>query len=110
MLKEYYRIDVLGHAGPIRAVFIPERMPSPNFPGVTMDANNIVEFYDLRYAGPKFTPDGQFITRYYAATLLEPLKTQENRGLCLNGGVSDWSLGPRPYSVVLIWLAYLFDL
>jgi hypothetical protein len=109
-----YKIDVLGHAGPIRAVFIPKGVPNPNYPGMdsmASDERALVEFYDLRYAGPKFTPDGQFITRYSATTLLEPLETRGlNRGLCLNGGVSDWSIGPRPYSVVLIWLAYLFDL
>lgn len=112
MLKEYYRIDVLGHSGPIRAIFLPEGMPSPNYPNMTMDSNKSnVEFYDRRYAGPRFTPDGQFITRYYVSTLLEPLKTQETiRGLNLNGGIPDWSIGPRPYSLILIWLEYLHTL
>jgi len=107
-----YKMDVLGHSGPIRAVFLPKGVPPPNNPDMAMDKDvgALVEFYDLRYAG--FTPDGQFITRYFAKTLLESWSSGATkfRGLNLNCGVPDWSIGPKPYSLILLWLEYLNSL
>jgi hypothetical protein len=44
----------------------------------------LVEFYDRRW---DHTEHGQFVTRYYASTLLGHLG-----GLCLDGGVGGWSV------------------
>jgi hypothetical protein len=47
----------------------------------------MVEFYDDRYH-EGFGERGQFVSRYYASTLLGHGHT----GLCLDGGVPDWSV------------------
>ena len=52
---------------------------------LTNDGKLMVEFYDARYL---HTEHGQFVTRYNAETLL-PWK---GNGLCLDGGVPNWSL------------------
>ena len=54
----------------------------------------LVEFLDTRYFG------GQFISRYYLSTLLE--KTEG--GLCLDGGIPDWSIDAKSYVVIDLWL------
>lgn len=45
----------------------------------------MVEFYDTRYP---HTEHGQFVSRYYASTLLP----WEGTGLNLDGGIPDWQL------------------
>lgn len=56
-----------------------------------------VEFYDTRYQHTIF---GQFTGgRYYVDTLLGGVG-----GLCLDGGVSDWSLDSAAMDVVRAWL------
>jgi len=52
---------------------------------LTNDGGLMVEFYDTRFP---HTEHGQFVSRYYASTLL-PWK---GGGLCLDGGVPNWSL------------------
>ena len=49
----------------------------------------LVEFYDFTYAGPKFTEYGQFVSRYYAETLME---RDDTYGLDLHGGVDGWEV------------------
>jgi hypothetical protein len=49
----------------------------------------MVEFYDAEHAGPRFDPEGQFVSRYYLSTLLEAPATQ---GLCLQGDESKWRI------------------
>lgn len=46
------------------------------------DDDPLVEFYDARYP---FTEFGQFVSRYFASTLLK-----HNNGLCLDGYVPTW--------------------
>ena len=46
----------------------------------------LIEFYDARYP---HTPLGQFVSRYYARTILE---TTPERGLSLDGGIPEWSV------------------
>lgn len=58
----------------------------------------LVEFYDNRYPHTQY---GQFVSRYYLNTLLEH---QENRGLCLDGGVRDWRIEAEPMDTVIDWL------
>ena len=49
----------------------------------------LVEFYDFTYAGPKFTEYGQFVSRYYAETLME---RDDTYGIDLHGGVDGWEV------------------
>lgn len=50
----------------------------------------LIEFYDATQDPAKFGPRGQFVSRYYASTLLE---RSYSTGLCLDGGNADvWSL------------------
>jgi len=63
----------------------------------------LVEFYDSRYP---HTDYGQFVSRYYASTLLEG----ENRGLCLDGGNADsWSVSADGMTLVRAYLKALVD-
>lgn len=56
----------------------------------------LVEFYDGRYDHTEF---GQFVARYSMSTLLG-----HEGGLCLDGGVSQWSLSEEAMGAVLVWL------
>lgn len=58
----------------------------------------LVEFYDNRYPHTQY---GQFVSRYNLNTLLD---RQENIGLCLDGGVSDWSIDSETMKTVTSWL------
>lgn len=59
----------------------------------------MIEFYDLTYANQKIWDErGQFVSRYYAETLLEG---DTSRGLCLNGGVPGWSVDAAAMNLVL---------
>jgi hypothetical protein len=95
-------VDITGSQGtPLRAVFIPVG-EAPNYPpdnekGYTED---LVEFYDRSH---DFTPDGQFITCYYASTLLG---RPTGSGLDLMGYVPDWKIDGRTLQLVLDWIAY----
>jgi len=62
----------------------------------------LVEFYDLRYHNVRgFTPDGQFVSRYY----LESLVGRDRRyGLDLQGDVSDWTIDASTMLSVILWL------
>lgn len=51
----------------------------------------VIEFYDCRYAGIKFGPRGQFVSRYKLSTLLDDEIRLSRLGLCLHGGVPGWS-------------------
>jgi len=50
----------------------------------------LVEFYDARY--PIDGEIGQFVARYDRAMLTEDAEVLQKRGLCLHGGVPDWSI------------------
>lgn len=58
----------------------------------------LVEFYDSRYP---HTEHGQFVSRYYASTLLERVK---DVGLDLYGGVNDWKIEAEEMKTVVDWL------
>jgi hypothetical protein len=65
----------------------------------------LVEFYDRAYPFHKDERGdvlGQFVTRYYARTLLD--NHQFMRGLCLDGGVERWSLDGQTYEYVIDWV------
>jgi hypothetical protein len=56
----------------------------------------LVEFYDNRHG----TDRGQFVSRYYASTLLE----NDNRGLILDGGVPAWTVPVNDMALVREYL------
>lgn len=60
----------------------------------------LVEFYDLTYP-ERFGPDGQFVARYYASTLLE---RPHGYGLSLWLDVPAWSIDRDAMDKVLNWL------
>lgn len=60
----------------------------------------MVEFWDLNHTD-KFGPDGQFVSRYYVATLL----THElGIGLDLQGDIPEWKIDGHVMIGVLEWL------
>jgi hypothetical protein len=62
----------------------------------------MVEFYDSRYTGGDFAERGQFVSRYYAATLLQC--SQYPNGLCLDGGIPAWSVSANGMKEVLEYI------
>lgn len=56
----------------------------------------LVKFYDTRFP---HTEHGQFVSDYYAKTLLAT-----TGGLALNFGVPDWSVDAAAMDVVRAWL------
>jgi hypothetical protein len=66
----------------------------------------MVEFYDTRYRGSRFTAYGQFVSRYYVGTLLGTLPHSRpvTDGIDLCGGVSDWKIDADTMADVLAWL------
>lgn len=61
------------------------------------ESKPLVEFYDSRYPHTEF---GQFVSRYYAETLL----SGEDDGLCLDGGVPAWTVSKEDMDTVREWL------
>lgn len=59
----------------------------------------MVEFFDMRYP---HTELGQFVSRYYADTLM---KHGFRRGLDLDSGVPDWSVDGDAMVYVIQWLS-----
>ena len=60
-----------------------------------------VKFYDARF---EHTDLGQFVSSYYIDTVLEV-----DGGLCLDGGVPYWSIGPGTMTRIKTWLQGLPD-
>jgi len=59
----------------------------------------MIEFYDAQYANVRsFGPRGQFVSRYYVSTLA---KHPTGAGLCLDGGVPEWSVDAAALAPVL---------
>lgn len=64
--------------------------------------DSMVEFYDYTYAGdPRFTPRGQFVSRYYVSTLLN---RTAGLGLDLDGGVDVWKVDAAVTDQVIRYL------
>ena len=66
----------------------------------------LVSFYDSRYKDG-FTKYGQPVSRYYMNTLLGKDGfggSIANSGICLHGGVDDWSIGPKQSKILCDWL------
>lgn len=96
-----YKLDVVAENGvPYRVVAVVDGK-SKNFTTASLGDRTLVEFYDRRYT---FTPDGQFVSRYYVDTMLE-----HSGGLNLHGGVDSWSLDSVTFRQVRSWLQSLVD-
>jgi hypothetical protein len=66
------------------------------------DKAPMVEFYDTRYTSSDFAGRGQFVSRYYVSTLLED--SQYPNGLCLDGGITEWSVSADGMKQVLEYI------
>lgn len=60
----------------------------------------LVEFYDSRRSAKDFGPRGQFVSRYYASTLMARQKPVA--GLLLDTGSPDWTVSPAGMRKVLV--------
>jgi hypothetical protein len=70
---------------------------------LTHDGPLMVEFYDRRYP---HTPRGQFVTRYFAQTLLErPVQG----GLVLDAGVISWTVNADDMRLVIAYVGGAVD-
>lgn len=72
---------------------------------LTVTGEPLVEVFDTRFP---HTDLGQFVSRYYASTLLE--SNNEMQGLNLCGGVPSWHLSGPGFAVVREWLAQHVEL
>lgn len=98
------RIDITGIQGtPMRVLLVPAEEVRPNHPDAKPAKEGLVEFYDGRYS---HTPDGQFITCYYASTLKDSNAGIPIGGLDLHGGEPSWKIDGRTMRLVLDWIAY----
>lgn len=87
---------------------------------LTVDDDTLVDFYDTTHAddgagwGDGFGKLGQFVSRYYAATLLGLDKysnTKPGEGLCLDGGNADvWTIDGTTMDAVRAWIARRFTI
>ena len=60
----------------------------------------LVEFYDADYAGKEgFTDAGQFVSRYYVSTLLDPHRCRFGLNLC--GHEPKWQIDTKDMDPVL---------
>ena len=64
----------------------------------------MIEFYDTRY---EHTEYGQFVSRYFVETL-QKSRTCWKQGLCLDGGVPEWSVDAERMKIVLDWLDEMY--
>jgi hypothetical protein len=73
---------------------VPGTMPGVNFNVVlnTTEGKEVVEFYDVRFPHCEF---GQFVSCYYAETLLGC-----RSGLDLDGGITDWKVSAEGMALV----------
>lgn len=65
------------------------------------DTEPLVEFYDARADEAKFGPRGQFVSRYFAATIA---KFPPERGLALDFGVPAWTVTPEEMAQAQAWV------
>ena len=65
------------------------------------DKAPMVEFWDSTKWDADFSSRGQFVSRYYASTLLE---RPHHLGLCLDGGVPEWSISAEDMEEVLNYI------
>lgn len=80
------------------------------------EARPLVEFYDMRYPfwplKPDSGADGQFVSRYYADTLLgrDAYSDGPHRhGLDLDGGIDAWKIDAAAMTQVIDWILERVD-
>ena len=61
----------------------------------------LVEFYDYRHRNDKEWKRGQFVSRYYAETILDH---DPNSVLSLDGGIPEWTVSAESMQEILAWL------
>lgn len=69
---------------------------------LTNTSAQMVEFYDSRYQDRSFGERGQFVSRYFAETLRND---DFVNGLCLDGGVPEWTVSAEGMKQVQEFLA-----
>lgn len=67
----------------------------------------LVEFYDLTHTGAGFGPLGQFVSRYYADTLLA---REGSQGLDLCGHEPVWKLDAASFREARMWVSRIVHL
>lgn len=101
-MKNYERLEIIAaNEVPFRVLLVPIGAECPNHPSVSPATEPIVEFYDTRSMQTK---DGQFVSRYFVSTLLEPRADGKTYGLDLYGGVSNWTIDATTMGSVRAWL------
>jgi len=79
---------------PFRAVYLPQTETSGY-------SGSLIHFYDTRFPVERY---GQYVSGYYVSTLLDDYDALCQRGLCLDGAISTWSIDPASTRSVLDWL------
>jgi hypothetical protein len=79
---------------PFRAIYL-QQTADRGFTG------SLIRFYDTRFPVETL---GQYVSGYYVSTLLDDYGALCQRGLCLDGRVSTWSIDPASMRSVLDWL------
>ena len=101
---KHLSLDVTAANGvPFRVVLLLDGL-SDNYPWApSADGTKpVVEFYDARYRNVRgFTPDGQFVSRYYLESLVGRF---DRYGLDLQGDVPDWTIDASTMRTVAAWL------
>ena len=77
-----------------RAIYV-QQTETPEYTG------SLIRFYDTGFPVEQY---GQYISGYYVSTLLDDYAALCERGLCLDGRVSTWSIDPQSMRAVLNWL------
>jgi hypothetical protein len=98
-------LDVTAANGTTFAVvFIPEGTQNPVNDFRKADKGALVEFFDARF--PSFGPFGQFVSGYYADTILgrDGYGHSEGYALSLDGGISAWTVDAATMATVRDWV------
>lgn len=92
-------LDIVSHNVPFRAKIVMLGDKYGLNDSLIHDGQDpLIEFYDRRH---KFTTDGQFVSRYYASTLIE----SANKGITLDTGSPDWFINEREMNLVKHWFS-----
>ena len=68
------------------------------------ESDPLVEFYDTKQKDDAEWRNGQFVSRYSAATLFENCYGIFKYGLQLDDGIEEWYVNPHDMSAVFRWL------
>jgi hypothetical protein len=68
---------------------------------LTNEKAQMVEFYDSRFDHKSSMGRGQFVSRYYTSTILGG---EYSNGLCLDGGIPEWTVSAEGMKQVVEYL------